>query len=58
MAIIWKQKQILGAYLFKFYNHLYDKDIITMGGYNVHLDIVAVKNYIDYTNKYAPEKLI
>ncbi len=47
-----------GSYLWANYRQLDDTDIISMGEYNILMDIKTIKECIDYTEKYAPEKLV
>ena len=51
-------KGAFGAFLYNQYSEIKKGSIVTMGEYGVEMDIVVINELIEYTRKFAPEKLI
>jgi len=51
-------KASFGAFLYKEFSNIKKGSIVTMGVYSVEMDVEVINSIIEYTKKYAPEKLI
>ena len=51
-------KASFGAFLYNEYVNIKKGSIVTMGEYGVEMDVEVINYMIEYTKKYAPEKLI
>lgn len=48
----------LGIYVYKNYKNIKGTDVVTMGAFNILMDVETIKDLVTFVEKYAPEKLI